>query len=109
MHALDPKLPKKDEKKFYRSDMHVLRFDTKLVSPEPDDENRKFVINFFYRDDTIEVFEICEKNSGRLGGKFLERKKHTNQVTDKYYEEKDFVIGQTVYLGDHRFTNQRLR
>lgn len=103
VYALDPKPPKRDEKKFYRSDMHVLRFDTKLISPEPDDENRKFVVNFFCGDDTIEVFEVCERNSGRLGGKFMERKKHTNPVTDKYYEEKDFVIGQTMYIGGHRF------
>lgn len=57
VHALVPKPPRKDEKKFYKSDMHILRFDAKLVSPEPDDENRKFIISFFCGDDTIEVYE----------------------------------------------------
>ena len=93
----------KDEKKFYKNDMHILRFDSKLVSPEPDDENRKFIVSFFCGDDTIEVFESCERNSGRMGGKFLERKTHKNPVTDLYYTEKDFAIGETIYLGGHRF------
>jgi hypothetical protein len=101
--ALDPKPPMKDEKKFFKNDMHILRFDCKLCSPEPDDENRKFIVSFFCGDDTIEVFEVCERNSGRMGGKFLERKKHTNPVSDLYYAEKDFSIGETIYLGGHRF------
>lgn len=57
VYALDPKPPKKDEKKYYKSDIHVLRFDTKLISTEPDDENRKFIVAFFCGDDTIEVHE----------------------------------------------------
>lgn len=103
VYALDPKPPKKDEKKFYKMDMHVLRFDAKLVSTEPDDENRKFIVSFYCGDDTIQVYEVCDRNSGRLGGKFLERKKHTNPVTKGYYQERDFKIGKTVHLGGHRF------
>jgi hypothetical protein len=53
-----------------------LRFQCKLVSPEPDDENRVFTLSFFCGDDTIMVYELCDKNSGRIGGKFMERKKH---------------------------------
>lgn len=33
--------------------MHILRFDAKLISTEPDDENRKFIISFYCGDDTI--------------------------------------------------------
>ena len=58
VHSLNPKPPKKDEKKYYKSDVHVLRFDTNLVSPEPDDENRKFIVSFYCGDDTIEVYEV---------------------------------------------------
>lgn len=74
--ALNPKPPKKDFNKIFKNDMHVLRFECKLVSPEPDDENRVFTLSFFCGDDTIMVYEICDKNSGRIGGKFMERKKH---------------------------------
>ena len=46
---------------------------------------------------------MCDKNSGRMGGKFLEKKKHTNPVTKAYYEERDFLIGRTIFLGGYKF------
>jgi hypothetical protein len=83
--------------------MHILRFNAKLVSTEPDDETREFIISFFCGDDTIQVYEVCDKNSGRIGGKFMERKKHKSPVTKGYYAEKDFLIGRTVFLGGFKF------
>lgn len=83
--------------------MHILRFNAKLVSTEPDDETREFIISFFCGDDTIQVYEVCDKNSGRIGGKFMERKKHKSPVTGGYYAEKDFLIGRTVFLGGFKF------
>jgi len=83
--------------------MHVLRFEAMLVSTEPDDETRRFIISFYCGDDTIQIYEICDKNSGRIGGRFMERKKQTNPVTSRYYTEKDFVIGKTVFLVGFKF------
>lgn len=81
-----------------------MRFDAKLLSTEPDDENRKFIVAFFCGDDTIEVFEVWDRNSGRIGGKFLERKKHKHpSYPHRYYAEKDFRIGETAFLGGHKF------
>ena len=79
--ALVPKPPRKDEKKVFKCDMHVLRYVCKLVSTEPDDETRVFILSFFCGDDTISVYEQCDKNSGRMGGKFLERKTYKNPNT----------------------------
>ena len=56
--SLNPKAPRKNEKKIFKNDMHILRFDAKLVSTEPDDENRKFIIAFYCGDDTIQVYEV---------------------------------------------------
>ena len=83
--------------------MHVLRFEASLVSTEPDDETRKFIISFYCGDDTIQIYEICDKNSGRIGGRFMERKKQTNPVTGRYYTEKDFVLGATTFLVGFKF------
>jgi len=83
--------------------MHCLRFEAKVISTEPDDENRKFIISFYCGDDTIQVYEVCDKNSGRMGGKFMERKKHKNPVGGNYYEEKDLLIGRTLFLGGYKF------
>ena len=33
----------------------------------------------------------------------MERKKQTNPVTGKYYSEKDFVLGKTVFLVGFKF------
>lgn len=101
--ALDPKRPKLDEQKIFKQDMHILRFQCKLVSTEPDDETRIFLLSFFCGDDTIQVYEKCDKNSGWMGGKFLEWKSHKNPATGAKYVEKDFKIGKTVYLGGWRF------
>lgn len=90
-------------KKMFKQDMHVLRFEAVLVSTEPDDETRRFIISFYCGDDTIQIYEICDKNSGRIGGRFMERKKQTNPVTNRYYTEKDFIIGQTVFLVGFKF------
>ena len=101
--SLNAKAPKPDMKKMFKQDLHVLRFECSLVSTEPDDETRKFIISFYCGDDTIQIYEICDKNSGRIGGRFMERKKQTNPVTGKYYSEKDFVLGKTVFLVGFKF------
>jgi len=92
-------------KKMFKQDMHILRFNAKLVSTEPDDENREFIISFFCGDDTILVYEVCDKNSGRIGGKFMERKNHKNPVKGgtNNYCEADFLIGRQIALGGFRF------
>jgi len=83
--------------------MHVLRFECSLVSTEPDDETRKFIVSFYCGDDTIQIYEICDKNSGRIGGAFMERKKQTNPTSGRYYQEKDFSLGNTVFLAGFKF------
>ena len=90
-------------KKMFKQDMHILRFEAKLVSTEADDESRQFIISFYCGDDTIQVYESSDKNSGRVGGKFMEKKKHKNPVSGEYYQEKDFLLGRTIFLGGHKF------
>ena len=70
--------------------MHVLRFDASLVSTEPDDETRKFIISFYCGDDTIQIYEICDKNSGRIGGRFMERT-HKVKVVSPAHEGASFA------------------
>jgi hypothetical protein len=83
--------------------MHILRFQALLVSTEPDDETRRFIVSFYCGNDTCQIYEVCDKNSGRIGGAFMERKKQTNPVTGKYYTEKDFLLGETVFLAGFKF------
>jgi len=100
---LMPKPPKKNFPKMFKNDLHIIRFAAQMVSNRPDDTVRKFIISYYCGDDTIQVFEIAERNSGRVGGKFLERKLHRNPVSGEYYKETDMKIGELVILGGHKF------
>lgn len=103
VYALNPKPPKQDMKKMFKQDMHILRFEASLISTEPDDESRIFIISFYCGDDTVQVYELCDKNSGRIGGAFMERQKQTNPVNGKYYQERDFLIGKMMFLAGFKF------
>lgn len=61
-------------------DKIVLRFACRLLDSEQyrlvnNDRDRRFVLNFFAADDTVAVFEPPQRNSGIVGGKFLQRAK----------------------------------
>jgi len=103
VYFLKPKATLKDMEKMFKSDKHVLRFNAKLISSLPADSERKFIVSVFVRDDTIQIFESAEKNSGRISSKFMERQKHKNPYSNKYYAEKDFVVGNTIYINKYIF------
>ena len=103
VNALVLKPPKKDVQKMFKNDLHILRYEAKLVSANPDDDSRNFIISFYCGDDTIKIHEVAERNSGRVGGKFLDRKKHLNPISGGYYSEKDMTLGQLLILGGHKF------
>ena len=87
----------------FKKDKHILRFLAKMISSNPSNEERAFLISFFCGDETIQIFEIAGKNSGRESGKFLERQKIKNPYTHKYYTEKDFNIGNLIYVNTYIF------
>ena len=49
----------------------------------------------------MQIFEIAGNNSGREGGKFLERQKVNNPYSHKYYTEKNFNIGNLIYVNTY--------
>ena len=69
-----------------------------MISSNPVNEERWFLINFFCWDESIQIFEIAGKNSGRESGKFLKLQGFKNPYTHKYYNEKDFTIGNLIYV-----------
>lgn len=69
--SLQPKPPKKDMTKLFTNDQYVMRFEARLISQNKDEHNRKFIISFFCGDDTVQVYQNADKNSGIWGGKFL--------------------------------------
>lgn len=84
---------KKDFRKMMSFDGVTLRYLGSLVSNKQVDRDRKFVISFHLADDTISIFEPKARNSGILGGKFLENRKMKKPKSNDYFSSKDFHIG----------------
>jgi hypothetical protein len=63
---LIPKPPKKDYFKYIDNDKITLRFLARLNTKIPEDMERRFLISFFLADDSIQVYEMPNKNSGRF-------------------------------------------
>lgn len=113
--GLIPKPPQRDFMKFMEKDRsglnsNVLRFVAFLKTENPVDAGRKFIVSFFLSDDTIAVFEPPQRNSGVIGGKFLERgriKKPGQELfksdMSEYYRAHDIYVGAEVNFNDHTF------
>ncbi|XP_033122586.1 EF-hand domain-containing family member C2-like [Anneissia japonica] len=113
--GLLPKPPKRDFIKFMEKDRHglesnVLRFVARLDTTKPIDVDRRFIISYFLSDDTIAVFEPPVRNSGIIGGKFLERNRikkpgqplFGTQLSE-YYTAADLYVGSRVNFHNHFF------
>ncbi|ELU05830.1 hypothetical protein CAPTEDRAFT_167243 [Capitella teleta] len=105
--TLIPQPPKKDFIKMLENDGHVLRFEAMLDSPKPEDKGRRFIISYRLSDDMITIYEPPVKNSGIIGGKFLERtrvsKPGCTPDAPKFYGPADFFIGGVIVVYSHRF------
>ncbi|XP_042351025.1 EF-hand domain-containing family member C2 [Plectropomus leopardus] len=113
--GLLPKPPQKDFHKFMEKDRcgldsNVLDFRAKMVANDPVDRDRVFIISFYLCDDSISVFEHPQRNSGVLGGKFLERgrvKKPGQELfkseLSEYFTAQDLYVGATLCLNKKFF------
>ena len=76
--SLLPKAPQKNFKKFIAKDRqginsNQLRFVCQLATDDSIQKLRRFVATFHLSDDTVSVFESSGRNTGIIGGKFMER------------------------------------
>ena len=49
------------------------------------DASRRFIISYYLSDDTVAVFEPPVRNSGVIGGKFLERAQDWEKIKFFHY------------------------
>ncbi|XP_056336633.1 EF-hand domain-containing protein 1 [Danio aesculapii] len=105
--SLIPQPPKKDVIKLLENDHKVLRYAARLDSQNPLDEGRRFILSFHFADDMISIFEKSTRNSGIIGGKFLEKtripKPGSTAEKPEYYQPADLCVGATVEVFGHRF------
>ena len=103
VYSLQPKPPKKDMTKLFTNDQYVMRFEARMISESKEDNVRNFIISFFCGDDTIQVYQNADKNSGIWGGKFMERKRHEKSGDQRYFNDADFQVGGLIKLGAYTF------
>jgi len=100
---LIPKVPKKNFRRMMENDRKILRFLAHLDTDAPEDRGRIFVIKYFLSDDTCAVFEPPTKNSGIIGGKFLERCRVKKPFSNDFYTQADFFTGAKLEFNRFKF------
>nr|CAB3241327.1 EFHC1 [Phallusia mammillata] len=105
--CLVPQPPKKDFIKMLENDHKVLRYEAAMDSVRPEDRNRRFIISYRLSDDMVSIFEPPQRNSGIIGGKFLEATRISKPGSDvenpEFYGPGDFAVGATIQVFKHRF------
>jgi len=100
---LIPKVPKKNFRRMMENDRKILRFMARFDTDAPEDQGRIFVIKYYLADDTIAVFEPPQKNSGIVGGKFMERTRVKKPGTHEYYTQADLYTGSQMTFNKFGF------
>ena len=74
---------------------------------KPEDKNRRFIISYRLADDMLTIYEPPVRNSGMIGGKFLERTQATKPGSSVdnpiFYTPADFSIGAVIHIFKHRY------
>eukprot|EP00388_Colpodella_angusta_P036385 GDKK01038747.1.p1 GENE.GDKK01038747.1~~GDKK01038747.1.p1 ORF type:complete len:516 (-),score=125.95 GDKK01038747.1:384-1931(-) len=87
---LIPKVPKKDVARLFANEGKLLRFTAKLHAARPEDQIREFIITFYLKDGHVMVHEPPIRNSGVIGGRFIQKGRYLNPATNKWFSEEDF-------------------
>jgi len=62
-----------------------------------------FIVSYYLADDTISVYEPPARNSGFMGGKFMERCRSKNPEDGEYYSSKSMGVGKVLSFREHNF------
>jgi len=106
--SLIPKPPKKDFHKLMENEKKIMRFVCQMVEDKGHvlttaDMDRKFILSFFLSDDTVAIFEPPARNSGIIGGKFLERGTILKPNSNIAYAASDFWVGAKLTIYNRTF------
>lgn len=99
---LVPKVPKKDFNKFMQHNQKVLRFSARMMNVRLEQAARTFILAYYLSDDTVAIYEPTQRNSGIVGGKFLQRAKYKSG-SGAWYTLGDFNVGSTARFNSHEF------
>jgi hypothetical protein len=101
--SLHPKPAPKDQVKMLKHLHDILRFRCHMITRNSIDATRSFILTYFMSDDTIQVFEPPQRNSGVVAGKWLQRTKLINPDTGRSFQASDFEVGKVVTINCSKF------
>jgi hypothetical protein len=98
----------RDLEKIQRNQNRLMRCKAVLLSKNPIDASREFMITFFLEDDTIAVYEEVKRNSGIWGGNFLKRGRYMNELPDdsdtpRQFKPSDIFLGNVISFNGNEF------
>jgi len=93
--------------KLMQNSDRILRYEAVPENNVPEDAHRKFIIGIFMSDDTIAVWEVRQRNSGCVEGKFKERGVTLNPATGKAYLPSEFFVGARLTISAMPFRIMR--
>jgi len=105
--SLQEHVPKKDLVKLMTNSGRILRYEARCDNGLPEDEHRKFIIGVYLADDTVAVWEVRQRNSGQVEGKFAQRSKKINPETGKSFQPNEFFVGASAMISGMMFTIMR--
>eukprot|EP01060_Flectonema_neradi_P010502 TRINITY_DN17593_c0_g1_i1.p1 TRINITY_DN17593_c0_g1~~TRINITY_DN17593_c0_g1_i1.p1 ORF type:complete len:761 (+),score=139.87 TRINITY_DN17593_c0_g1_i1:76-2283(+) len=94
--------PVKDIRKIVECGNLMLKFEMELVTTNQSDSMRRFVLTYYIADNTVSIFEPALRNSGILGGRFLQRQK-VKIDGNRYAQAADFFVGAEVTISHRQF------
>lgn len=109
-YSLVPRPPKHDFRHWEANDGKTLRFTAQFAEGTPGavppNDERRFVVTLYLVDNTVSVYEPPVRNSGIVGGKFLERTMEPARKPNSRapYTARDFYVGNSLTIHSHCFT-----
>jgi len=102
-YHLMPKKPKENWHRFLRNDKKVLRYLAVMDGAAPEDADRQFIVSYMLASDQINVYEPPIRNSGVMGGKWMEPCRVKKPGSDEFYSPHDLQIGAVVEFRKQKF------
>ena len=100
---LTAQCPVKDVRRYIEGGDQMLKFSLELVTDQPQlDGLRRFVLTYHVADGTLSVFEASGRNSGLIGGKFLQRQR-VKLEDGTYAEPHMFYVGAAIKVSHRTF------
>jgi hypothetical protein len=99
---------KRDTKRSMENSTKQLKYQLSFSSADSANSVRRFVLTYFMADGTLSIFEPAQRNSGIVGGKFLnkQRVKKTGpdgRQTNQDLTAADIYVGADIVINNHRF------